>query len=604
MNIMKKKTKKYISIFIGGLFLLTTLISVGFGALNNNLNISSDVEYIYNGELLYDVLRKEANNGIYAREYMEDHRDSFTENPVKSIYHWYAEDNTEATTILDKWNVLFGGFCWQMLRTTDTGGVKLIYNGVPNNGQCDYVGSSKQIGTSAFNTQFGSIREAGYMYNTLYTFGIRYGSTNYSVLDTHSMTSSSNYYYGTGVTFSGGKYTLTGVTQDKWKNIYSSSNGLYTCLSTTETTCSAYNAGVYYIAGGTYTALYGFKMINGRLLDYYNTNMVLGTNYTENNGTYNLTDTTTITKSDWFNNNQNYKDYYTCGDDTTTCTTLKYITNPSSSGFACQSSSNNYIYANDFDYNSQTDTYTLNSDRYQTWTITNTDSTNLATHHYTCFNQTGTCQKISYGYYVNDYKLCYINITGGKSIEDAIDEMLYNNDVNTTDSTVKAYIDNWYSTNMTNYTSYLEDTIFCNNRSQSNSSTNGWNPNGGSLNTNMLFNRDTLTCTKNTDKFSISNNNAQLTYPVGLASYKEMLLLNNDNLRKTNQNYWLNSPHDFFYDNTLDRSYVSINFVSSTGNLDYTFNTASYGVRPVVSLKPDTKYVSGTGSKDDPYIVE
>ena len=43
---LTKKAKYYITVFIACLFGLTTLISVGFGALNQNLNIASDVEYI------------------------------------------------------------------------------------------------------------------------------------------------------------------------------------------------------------------------------------------------------------------------------------------------------------------------------------------------------------------------------------------------------------------------------------------------------------------------------------------------------------------------------------------------------------------------------
>ena len=30
---------------------------------------------------------------------------------------------------VDNNNVLFGGYCWKIVRTTSTGGVKLIYNG-------------------------------------------------------------------------------------------------------------------------------------------------------------------------------------------------------------------------------------------------------------------------------------------------------------------------------------------------------------------------------------------------------------------------------------------------------------------------------------------
>ena len=43
---------------------------------------------------------------------------------------------TNAMRILDKNNVLFAGQCWQMIRTTDTGGVKMIYNGEAEDGKC------------------------------------------------------------------------------------------------------------------------------------------------------------------------------------------------------------------------------------------------------------------------------------------------------------------------------------------------------------------------------------------------------------------------------------------------------------------------------------
>lgn len=53
------------------------------------------------------------------------------------IYHWYvpssnfngktAVENSE--TVRNSWNVVFAGQCWQMIRTTENGGVKLLYNG-------------------------------------------------------------------------------------------------------------------------------------------------------------------------------------------------------------------------------------------------------------------------------------------------------------------------------------------------------------------------------------------------------------------------------------------------------------------------------------------
>ena len=602
MNQLKKYINSYkfaITVSIVILCMITTLMSVGFSALNKNLSIAGDVEYEDNSPTLYNVLKKEKKLGTYAKEYTRDHRDSFIEEPTKSVYYWYAKDDTDGNVILDKWNVIFGGFCWQMFRTTDTGGVKLIYNGTPTDGNCNNEGVDQQIGTSKFNTNYDSPAYAGYMYNTVYAYNTKQPD-NINVLTRTDMQNGYYYYYGTGVTYSSGTYTLTGTTQATWANTYPSSSGLYTCKTTTSITCSE----VYYIAESTNNYMYGFKMANGNLLNYYNTNLTFGTNYTESNGTYTLINTTTITKADWYSDNSTYKNYYTCGDDSTTCTNLKYITYTNDYYYYALLVSNNYIYAKGFTYNSITNTYTLNSDRYQSWNITNTDQTNLATHHYTCFNDTGECQTLSYVYYAvpptSWSYIYYINLAGGKNIENALNEMLYNEAVNTINSDMKTYIDNWYSSNMTSYTHALEDTIFCYNRNTTNLNTSGWNPNGGSVKTHVNFNRDSLSCTNDTDKFSVSNNKAKLIYPVGLASYMEMNLLYNGTylLRKTGQYYWIGSPYYFYYSGTIG------NVIRAGGhNIEYMPDN-TFGVRPVVSLKPGTEYVSGTGSKDDPYVVE
>ena len=178
--------------------------------------------------------------------------------------------------------------------------------------------------------------------------------------------------------------------------------------------------------------------------------------------------------------------------------------------------------------------------------------------------------------------------------------MLSSDDVNTTDSTIKFIIDAWYQNNMTSYTSKLEDTIFCNDRSIR--ALNGWNPNGGSKTGYLQFknysiNSD-LSCTNETDKFSLANAKAQLTYPVGLMTSSEMYLLNNDNLRKTGQIYWLASPRYF------SNGYANGSNVYASGNLYYSIVNNTYGVRPSVSLATGTLYTSGDGSMASPYIVE
>ena len=51
---------------------------------------------------------------------------------------------------VDNNNVAFNNFCWKIVRTTETGGIKLIYNGTYD-GDCNNTGSASTIGYSAFN---------------------------------------------------------------------------------------------------------------------------------------------------------------------------------------------------------------------------------------------------------------------------------------------------------------------------------------------------------------------------------------------------------------------------------------------------------------------
>ena len=88
--------------------------------------------------------------GIYIR--------SGTENNQYPIYYYRGEVTNN--------NVVFGGFCWKIVRTTETGGIKLIYNGIPTGGKCNNTGVNSQIGTSAFNENYDYNAYVGYMYGT------------------------------------------------------------------------------------------------------------------------------------------------------------------------------------------------------------------------------------------------------------------------------------------------------------------------------------------------------------------------------------------------------------------------------------------------------
>ena len=232
-----------------------------------------------------------------------------------------------------------------------------------------------------------------------------------------------------------------------------------------------------------------------------------------------------------------------------------------------------------------------------TYTLTNTSTTLDENHHYTCNNTTGTCSTVRY-YYYNNY---YTEISDGRTIEQAINDMLYADNVNKENSGIKTTIDTWYQANMTNYTQYLEDTVWCNDRSMSNADTNGWNPNGGSLSTALYFKDNTLNnvlkCNNETDQFTTTNNKAKLDYPVGLLTQPERNL-GGSAVFKTGSTYWPASPSTFIY------SYASVRLVTASGGASYYRVNYSLGARPAVSLAADTNITSGDGSVETPYIID
>ena len=61
-------------------------------------------------------------------------------------------------------NLIYGGFCWKIVRTTDTGGIRIVFNGSAYSGRCtNTTGASTQIGTEVFNRSLDP-PFVGYMY--------------------------------------------------------------------------------------------------------------------------------------------------------------------------------------------------------------------------------------------------------------------------------------------------------------------------------------------------------------------------------------------------------------------------------------------------------
>ena len=408
-----------------------------------NKNIS--YQYINNANTTVSgVTYNNNDNGVFLFNGTDDNGGS---NPI-----YYYRGNVTNN------NVLFADLCWKIVRTTSTGGVKLIYNGEPTNGTCDNTGEDSQYGTSAFNSSYTSPADVGYMYGTRYTYSSK---TMTSITD--------SYVYGKTVTYS--------------------------------------------------------------------------------NGTYTLNTTTTSTGSSW-----------------------------------------------------------------------STDRTTLANgYHYTCFSTSSTCSTVYYityfGYSSTAY---YLTFTGGVNLATAKSQMY----TNTTNSTIKTKVDSFYTSKLSSYTSSLENTIFCNDRSFASGTTGG--PLSGETVNSTSYSyyapyyriwssySPSLQCTNTNDRFSLSTSsggtsgygNNKLTYPIGLLTSDEVMLAggkggtsNSNYYLYTGQPFWLGSPFGWY----TSVSYVD--YVHSPGYLSLGNPTNAWGVRPSVSLQPETIYSEGDGTVSSPYKI-
>ena len=657
-------------------------IGMGYSVLGTDLNILGTVTTKkYVAPTLYNVMKSYAEEGVYAKEYTGEHQDSMVGVGDKKIYHFYGSNDTNAIAILDKNNVIFANHCWQMIRTTDTGGVKMIYNGEAENGQClntrsnhvgyaslttqslnttYYYGTSyeydktnnvfslsgtvttgtintgeytckattadgtcatlylvdnlksgttynviplngnshySQFGTLQFNQQYTSPADVGYMYNTVYPVNEK---KHIFYIQSSSMMVNTSYYYSDTIDYGNtvaNQYTLTNP-----QLISSISNnedlvGKY-ILSNGGNTSSVE---AMYIVGISGTTLYYRRLMSGDL----NITMQVGDSYTDNgDGTYTLDNATNLSYIDWYSGAySSNKTKYVCDGVSATCTNLKHIAN---------STSKNYYYywgvEHKYKYSESVSlsgsAYTLTGDIQEVWDMPNTtEHSKISTHHYTCFTTGTTCSKVYYTSRITtsvNYANVYVELTDVEDIETALTNMLSKDDVNAINSTIKSGVDAWYKKYLLNYSEKLEDTIFCNDRSIK--SLGGWDPNGGSISTGYLqFKNHTLnsdlSCTNETDKFSLSNNKAQLTYPVGLMTLPEMYILNTDKTRISEKEYWLFSPDSF--DN-----YAVERLIYSSGIIILGSVNQDKGVRPAVSLKPGTVYSDGEGSMANPYVVE
>lgn len=664
---------------------------------------------------LYGVLRDEVSNGGVAKEYTGKHQDSVDGSGSSKIYYYTASNDTDGTTVLSKNNVVFAGMCWQMIRTTDTGDVRMIYNGeVDSNDGCGtdrknhpnysgieeitlnakhkystdysynktlkkfkvagdlvtvdtsnpssligtytclnshkavscstlyqvlYVKDSKvyaaaikssdnynSIGSSVFNNVYGYNSEMGYMYNDNYP-GNTYEISNIEIkkeqIDPNSL-------FCTAVTYDASTkaYSCSGTSFPFWEIGGDEPAKLlihnYVLLSD-DSSVARYMIGVNIddVANPYY---YYIELTDGQIMDDF---YVYGDGYTINDdGTYKITNPTLITKRDFYYSYSDYKGKYfgedlqikegnynsTSYDDyknrglinTNRVSSLFY--NLSSGGSSLTTS--NYQSYLAFSPISKipkfSSSVTYSNGKYKlSGTVTNIglyDTSNISkinNTHYTCFTAGDECSSVYYVYYANGNYVYSIKLNNGENISGALVNMFNSSATNSKDSIIKQLVESWYAHSLSNYTSYLSDTVYCNDRSIK--SLGGFNPSGGSLYSPLTFNgtsNTSLLCSNEADRFSVSNSVAPLKYPIGLLSGAEANLFGNNKVRASGSKYWLMSP------SSLTGTSIGQFVVEATGTLNSTvsINSSNY-IRPVITLKGSLTLVSGDGSVTSPYVV-
>ena len=196
---------------------------------------------------------------------------------------------------------------------------------------------------------------------------------------------------------------------------------------------------------------------------------------------------------------------------------------------------------------------------------------------------------------------------------------------NTYNSLIKAYVDNWYQSNLINYTKYLSTSaVYCNDRSLGTGQTYSASER---FNFASYYRMDDATkgakanpsynCTDIRDAFSVDNTSAKLDFPIALMTADEIAFAGGVAWKT------MNTPYAWFMSNSVGTK-VSYEWWSLSPGIGWGSSSSVWywdlgsdyaylrnftvritcAVRPVLSLKSCIKYSTGDGSASDPYTIQ
>ena len=490
---------------------------------------------------------------------------SSDEYPVK-YFRGNVEDN----------NIIFGGYCWQIVRTTETGGIKMVYNGKPGIS----VTKGKELTDNSLVDELSYDSNRGGFYkasgstaladdNNPYGFNFSLPEEGYYTMEfiTNGIIG-----FGLGDMMTGNMYGIH--VNDGGSNANSTMSFKYNEGDSVTLAFLIFDANsniLIKIYQGDQE--YDKKVCLNDMLGYSNSISV---------GEYGGSNSNSMNEFDGVDTDSNFNSwmndqFYMYGDESSG---RLYKNNESSS----------YYYSDSIGVENKK--YKLNGSLSSSCSITN---------RYTLFHSVNDNSNVGYAVFNNiSTGRYYFKLKNGDSESDNYRRMTEN----IHDSKTKSLIDSWYKNNLFEYTDYLEDTVWCNDRSYFYETTEGnYFVAKGITQSNLENNIIDLSCPNINDSFTVSkkNGNGALTYPIALLTAPETYLAGIISVvfSMNKMNYLKSLFGDL---STMSMSFDD--YGSGSYMLSGVSNTYSNSIlRPSVSLKHDILIRSGDGSFDNPYVV-
>lgn len=173
-------------------------------------------------------------------------------------------------------------------------------------------------------------------------------------------------------------------------------------------------------------------------------------------------------------------------------------------------------------------------------------------------------------------------------------------------STVRLKLEDWYVTNLSQMSDIITDSIFCNNRYVEDTLNKGF---GTVATTYEGAKNYSFRCEFDQDMFRLSINSGgnseevdALTYPIGLPTASDITFAGGS-FGSNNEQTYMYMGHDYWTMSAAKFDTNAKEYSYTDGTLKATTVTNKLDIYPVISIKSNTSVISGSGTKNKPYVI-